>query len=74
MKWKTPLQNSYRITQAKVDKTVKKFTSPKLSNPSKNRLIQRTDDAGDIPVSVNHHAIYKAKKQVVAVAKSTKLN
>ena len=29
MKWKTPLQNSYRITQAKVNKTVKNFTSPK---------------------------------------------
>jgi len=66
MKLKTPLQNSYRITQAKVDNS-QKFHITNIKQPVVES-IQHTDDDGNISVSANHHAIYKTKKQLVAVA------
>jgi hypothetical protein len=66
MKWKTPLQNSYRITQAKVDNR-QKFHITNIKQPVEES-IQRADYDGNIPASANHHAIWKTKKQVVAVA------
>jgi hypothetical protein len=66
MKWKTPLQNSYRITQAKVDNS-QKFHITNIKQPVEES-IQHADDDGNIPVLANHYAMCKTKKQVVAVA------